>query len=52
MTVHEEKQPEDEDLLALAALYTLANGGTVYAVAPEAIPVASSAAAIFRFSEA
>jgi hypothetical protein len=29
---------EDEDLLDLAALHTLLNSGTVYAVEPEQVP--------------
>jgi hypothetical protein len=38
-----------EDLLDLAAVQTILNGGTVYAVQPEAIPDESCAMAILRY---
>lgn len=47
--VHQEYQPEDEDLLNLAAIQTFLKGGTVYAVEPENVPDGKSAAAIFRY---
>jgi hypothetical protein len=39
----------DEDLLDLAAMYTLLRRGTVYAVAPEQMPDRTPAAAILRY---
>ncbi|MBD1823688.1 hypothetical protein H6F51_14470 [Cyanobacteria bacterium FACHB-DQ100] len=47
--VHKEAQPEDEDLLDAAALQTILNGGTVYAVAPDAMPAPAPIAAVFRY---
>ncbi len=47
--LHEEYQPGDGDLLDFAAVETLLNGGTVYAVKAENVPNASPIAAIFRF---
>ncbi|MHB1414583.1 MAG: baeRF7 domain-containing protein [Chloroflexota bacterium] len=47
--IHEENEPGDEDLLDLAALYTLLNGGAVYAVPPEEIPRKVLVAAVFRY---
>jgi len=50
-TVHlsAEPMPGDEDLLDLAAIQTLFNGGTVYAVESEKMPDDALLAAIFRF---
>ena len=50
-TVHlsAERTPGDEDLLDLAAIQTILNGGTVYAVEPENVPDGAPLAAIFRF---
>ncbi|WP_242040415.1 baeRF7 domain-containing protein [Anabaena subtropica] len=47
--LHPEQQPEDGDLLDLAAIHTLLNGGTVYAVEPEKMPNDEPIAAIFRY---
>lgn len=47
--LHEEHQPGDEDLMDLAALHTLFNGGTVYAVEPEQVPGNNSLAAVLRY---
>ena len=47
--VHVEKEPEDEDLLDLAAVHTIANGGQVFAVKPSDVPDKSLAAAVFRY---
>lgn len=47
--LHLEPEPDDEDMLDFAAIHTLLSGGTVYAVEPEQVPDAASAAAIFRF---
>jgi hypothetical protein len=46
---HEEPGPRDEDLLDFAALHTLLNGGTVYAVNPEEVPDEAPVAAVFRY---
>jgi len=46
---HDEKQPDDEDLLDLAAVQTLMNGGTVYAVPAEHVPDGGSAVATYRW---
>lgn len=47
--LHPEPQPEDGDILDLAAIHTLLNGGTVYAVKPEQMPDSKPVAAIFRY---
>jgi hypothetical protein len=47
--VHQEHQPEDEDLLNLAAVQTFLNGGTVYAVETEKVPDGNPVAAILRY---
>jgi len=47
--LHPEPEPDDEDMLDFAAIHTLLNGGTVYAVEPEQVPDAAPSAAIFRF---
>ncbi len=49
VTMHTDAQPEDEDLLDLMALRTLATGGTVFAVPREQMPDISPVAAIFRY---
>ncbi|MBC7234168.1 MAG: hypothetical protein H5T68_13105 [Chloroflexi bacterium] len=50
-TVHlsAEPTPGDEDLLDFAAIQTILNSGTVYAVEPEKMPDGAPLAAIFRF---
>jgi Bacterial archaeo-eukaryotic release factor family 3 len=47
--VHEEAMAGDEDLLDVAAMYTLLRRGTVYAVAPEQMPDHTPGAAILRY---
>lgn len=47
--VHDSKEPESEDLLDLAAIQTLLNGGMVYALDHNKIPGNSTIAAIFRY---
>lgn len=47
--LHKEAEPGDEDLLDLAAVHTLLNGGTVYAVEPEKVPDDAGLAAVFRY---
>jgi hypothetical protein len=47
--IHEEKQPGDRDLLDLAAIQTILNGGTVFAVEQEQVPDAAPLAAVLRY---
>jgi hypothetical protein len=47
--VHQEAVAGDEDLLDVAAMYTLLRGGTVYALAAEEVPEQTPAAAILRY---
>jgi hypothetical protein len=47
--LHKEAGPGDEDLLDFAALHTLLNGGTVYAVEAGKIPDGAGLAAVFRY---
>jgi hypothetical protein len=47
--IHQEKQPGDRDLLDLAAMQTILNGGAVYALEPEQIPNKAPLAAVFRY---
>jgi hypothetical protein len=47
--LHPEANPGDEDLLNAAAIQTLLNGGTVYAVEPEKVPDEAPLAAVFRY---
>jgi hypothetical protein len=47
--VHQDPEPGDEDLLDLAAIQSILNGGTVYAVAPEQVPAHAPLAAVFRY---
>lgn len=49
LQVHEEAQPGDEDLLNVAAVQTILNGGKVYAVPPDAVPDEARVAAVFRY---
>lgn len=47
--IHSEPQPNDDDLLNFAAVYTFLNGGQVYAVPREEVPDQAPLAAIFRY---
>jgi Bacterial archaeo-eukaryotic release factor family 3 len=47
--VHQAAEVGDEDLLDVAAMYTLLRRGTVYAVTPDELPDRSLAAAILRY---
>lgn len=49
VTLHGNQETGDEDLLDFAAIHTLLNGGTVYAVEPELLPDNTQLAAVFRF---
>jgi hypothetical protein len=44
-----ERRDGDEDLLDLAAVHTLTNGGTVYAIEPDRVPGGGLLAAVFRY---
>lgn len=47
--LHQEAEPADQDLLDLAAVHTLFNGGNVYAVAPDQMPGDGPLAALLRY---
>ncbi|AHJ31565.1 hypothetical protein PN465_09120 [Nodularia spumigena CS-584] len=47
--VHSEPEPDDEDMLDLAAIQTVINGGKVYTVESEQMPNGTPVAAIFRY---
>jgi hypothetical protein len=47
--LHAEPELGDEDLLDAAAVHTLLNGGTVYAVEPGQVPDQAQLAAVFRY---
>ena len=47
--VHEERQPQDEDLLDRAATETLLHGGHVHAVTEGAVPGGGPLAAVLRY---
>jgi Bacterial archaeo-eukaryotic release factor family 7 len=49
IVLHKRHRPGDEDLLDYAAVHTLWNGGTVYAVKPGEMPDRVPMAAIYRF---
>jgi Bacterial archaeo-eukaryotic release factor family 3 len=49
LEVHQEAVAGDDDLLDLAAMYTLLRRGIVYAVPPHRLPDQTSAAAILRY---
>jgi len=46
---HHRKEPGNEDLLDFAAIQTFLNGGTVYAVTPDAVPDEPPLAALLRY---
>lgn len=47
--LHQEQETSDGDLMDFAAIHTLLNGGTVYAVEPKAVPGDAPLAAVFRY---
>lgn len=47
--IHQRKEPNSRDLLDLAAIQALLNGGVVYALEQQKIPGNSAVAAIFRY---
>lgn len=48
-TLHEERQPGDEDLLDFAAVHSLVNGGAAYIVGQDRMPEDAVIAAVFRY---
>jgi hypothetical protein len=48
--IHSKADAQDEDLLDFAAVHTFINGGTVYVMAPDAVPGGQHAAAVFRYA--
>lgn len=48
--LHPEFESGDQDLLDLAVVQTLSNGGTVYGLEPESMPGQAELAAIFRYA--
>jgi len=51
ISLNDQEEPGNEDLLDLAALQTFLNGGTVYAVAPDGMPGSEPLAAILRWED-
>jgi Bacterial archaeo-eukaryotic release factor family 3 len=49
LSLHSEMEPGDEDLLNTAAVQTVLNGGTVYAMKPEQVPEQVPLAAVLRY---
>jgi len=49
VTVHQEHEPGDEDLLDLVAIQSILNGGTVYAVEQGKVPDQALLAVVFRY---
>lgn len=49
VNLHNEKETGDEDLMDFAAIHTLLNSGTVYAVEQEKVPGDALLAAVFRY---
>jgi Bacterial archaeo-eukaryotic release factor family 3 len=49
VTIHDQPQPGDEDLLDRAAMHTLLTAGTVYAVPTQQVPGPGPAAALLRY---
>lgn len=49
LQMHRDSEPGDVDLLNAAAIQTILNGGTVYAVEPEKVPDEAPLAAVFRY---
>jgi hypothetical protein len=47
--LHAKPTDVSEDLLDLAAIQTLLNGGTVYTIEPEAVPDGSAIIALLRY---
>jgi hypothetical protein len=50
VTLHEDQEPGDEDLLDFAAVQAFQNGAKIYAMRPENMPGGRSIAATFRYA--
>jgi len=50
LQIHQQAEPDDEDLLDLAATQTLLHGGAVYAVEQTQMPAQAPLAAVFRYA--
>ena len=48
VSLHEQQEPGDEDLLNFAAIHTLRHGNTVYVLRPEDLPAGAFLAAIYH----
>ena len=46
---HDKKEAQDEDLLNIAVIHTIINGGKVYTVNPKENSIDGEVAAIFRY---
>jgi hypothetical protein len=46
---HEQMEPRDRDLLNVAAVHTMLNGGSVFALTRDAMPDSAPLAAVFRY---
>lgn len=49
VTLHDERQPGDDELLDYAAIHTFLNGGTVHALKPHNMPGGAQLAALYRY---
>ncbi|TAF05118.1 MAG: hypothetical protein EAZ77_14620 [Nostocales cyanobacterium] len=49
LELHTKPEPDDQDMLDFAAIYTILNGGKVYTLESEEMPNESKIAAIFRY---
>lgn len=49
LDLHESREAGDDDLVDLAAVETLRNGGKTYVVAPEQMPEQAEVAAVYRY---
>jgi hypothetical protein len=47
--LHHQKMPDDGDSLELAAVWTVANGETVYVMGPDGMPGKGSVSDLFRY---
>ena len=49
VTVHDEARPGNENLVNVAVVQTIMNGGSVYALPPDKNPEGAAVAALFRY---
>jgi hypothetical protein len=49
VTIHRDARPADENLLNLAVVHTILNGGSVYALDESEMPEGAAVAALFRY---